>query len=95
MADTKKQSEKYIDLISQSSKDAEKETLQFHAEDAELQVTSSILATKKEISKAKRTLNEAKKAIPYSLEDEVKATINLKDLQDGLTIAEQIQKERF
>lgn len=95
MANSKNISEKYIDLISQSSKDAEKETLQFHAEDAELQVTSSILATKKAISKARRTLNEAKKAIPYSLEEEVNATIALRDLEAGLKIAEQIQKDRF
>ena len=75
MANAKKTSEKYIDLISQSSKDAEREQLQFHAEDAELQVTASILATKKAISGAKRELSEAKKAIPYSLEAEVNATI--------------------
>ena len=94
MANTKT-SEKYIDLISQSAKDAEKEQLQFHAEDAELQVTSSILATKKEISKAKRELTEAKKAIPYSLEDEVNATIKVQELEDGLKIALEIQKARF
>lgn len=92
---TKANSTKYIDLISQSSKDAEKEQLQFHAEDAELQVTSSILATKKAISGAKRDLANAMKAIPYSLEVEVNATIKLQELEDGLKIATTIQKARF
>ena len=39
----KAQSEKYIDLISQSSKDVETEQLQFRAQEASLQADSSIL----------------------------------------------------
>ena len=48
----------YINLIAQSAKEAEKENLDFHNSDAELLVASSILATRKELSKAKRELTK-------------------------------------
>ena len=35
------------------------------------------------------------KAVPYSLSDEVEKTVELKDLEEGLKIAQTIQKARF
>ncbi|AGO47913.1 hypothetical protein Phi40:1_gp048 [Cellulophaga phage phi40:1] len=91
----KAQSEKYIDLISQSSKDVETEQLQFRAQEASLQADSSILETKKAIATAKRELTELKRAIPYSFDKEISKTIEVKNLEEGLSIAESIQKSRF
>lgn len=95
MVNTTKKSEKYIDLISQSADDDNKEQLQFRAEEAELQVKQAILETKKEITKTKRELVETKKAIPYDLQAEVTKTIELKELEDGLKVATEISKARF
>lgn len=88
-------SEKYIDLISQNAKEADKEQNEFLNEEARLQVQTSILETKKAIATAKRELNDTKKAKPYSLEAEVKATQKVNNLEAGLKIAQDIEKARF
>lgn len=88
-------SKRYIDLISQNAKAKEIEQLGFRAEEAELHVQTSILETKKAISTAKRELAEAQSAIPYDLQKEIDATTKVKELEEGLALAETIAKERF
>lgn len=95
MANSKVVSQKYIDLISQSAKDDEKEELGFRAEEASLEVKQAILETTKAVSVAKRALTKAKKAVPYSLQGEVEATNDLAELESGLAIAKTIEAERF
>lgn len=97
MPNTSKVSEKYIDLISQDSKEEDKQEKQFRADEAKLQVESSILETKKAIAVAERELAQAKKAVPYSLEVEVEVekTQNLESLKEGLKLANTIYKARF
>lgn len=95
MANTSKTSEKYLDLISQDAKEQEKQDLQFRADEAKLQVESSILETKKAIAVAERELAQAKRAVPYSLEVEIEKTQNLTSLQEGLEMANTIYKARF
>lgn len=88
-------STKYIDLISQNAEEEKREDLQFAAEDAALAVQSSINETKKALSKAKRDLTKAAKAVPYSLENEIEVRQLVSSLEEGLTLAKQIQEERF
>jgi len=88
-------SSKYIDLISQDAKAEKQEELQFAAEDAALSVQSSINETKKALSRAKRDLTKAAKAMPYSLEAEIEARQLVTELTEGLALAQTIQKERF
>jgi len=95
MANATKVSEKYIDLISQNAKEADKEAKIFANEEASLSVQASILETKKAISAAKRELNSTKRAEPYSLENEVTATQKVINLEAGLKVAQAIAKARF
>ena len=96
MANTKAStSTKYLDLISANAEEERQEELQFAADDAALSVASSINETKKALSRARRALTKSAKAIPYSLADEITARQEVKELEDGLALALEIQNERF
>lgn len=90
-----KKSEKYLDLISESVAESKAEEKRFANEDAKIQVASSILATEKAISDAKRSLIVSQKAEPYNLQNEINATIAVSDLEETLSLAKKIVALRF
>tara|TARA_R110002074_G_scaffold72684_2_gene167298 strand:+ start:869 stop:1141 length:273 start_codon:yes stop_codon:yes gene_type:complete len=85
----------YLALISQGASEERAEQLQFAAEEAKHSVSISILETRKAISAAKKQLKEAKKAVPYNLQNVVDFTIKVQNLEAGLKIAQTIEKEDF
>jgi len=90
-----KKSTKYIDLISQSVADCDKEQKGFANDDAKLHCDSAILETKKALSTAKKVLSDSEKAEPFNLQEQINATIAVQDLEISLKLAEKITAEKF
>jgi len=86
---------KYLDLISQGVEENQKEEREFANDDAKLHVQGSILATKKELSVAKKELLTSQKAIPYNLQAEINATLKVDELEVALELASRIVAVRF
>jgi len=90
-----KKSEKYLDLITESTADSKAEEKGFANDDAVIQVATAILATEKSLSVAKRNLIAVQKAEPYNLQKEIDATFAVSDLEESLKMAKKIKALRF
>ena len=64
-------------------------------QEAKSTVEITIAKTKKDLAVAKRKLEACKSANPYDLQSELNAYSEVKALEDGLTYAEAVLKERF
>jgi hypothetical protein len=86
---------KYIDLISKDASEEKREELAFRAEEAQHDVSGSILETKKQLAQKRRALAKAQSAVPYSLQNEINLVVEIETLEKGLEIAEKVLAERF
>lgn len=86
---------KYRDLISKSQEQIDQEQMDLNVQEAKSSVELTISKTKLSLAKAKKALSEIQSAVPYYIEEELKATQNVKELQDGLDFATNILTDRF
>lgn len=86
---------KYLEMISQNAKDANKEAKEFAAEEAKLQVEASILETKRAKADAERKLKAAQRAEPYVLQDEIDLVVEIEAMDTALKVAKEIFTTRF
>lgn len=86
---------KYIDLISQNKEEKEKKQLSFKAKEAHQSVQMHVLETEKAIFSKEAELEEAKSAVPYDINLEMKLTSEIESLNKGLDFANKILSERF
>lgn len=85
----------YLELISKDEKTVQKENLKITAQEAALNVSREILALSSEETMLKAEVEKAKRAIPYSVATEYKATQRLQEIQARLAFANEIKDNRF
>ena len=85
----------YLELISKDEKTVQKENLKITAQEAALNVSREILSLSSEETALKSAVERAKRAIPYSVAEEYKATKKLEEVQARLTFANEIKETRF
>lgn len=86
---------KYAERLQKSSEEKESEEIQHRIEDAELQLKSDILATRRAISPARKKLENAKGRFPFDSAFILEQKSELKSLEEGLKELEELQKELF
>ena len=86
---------KYVDLISKSAKDLEKEELELKVQESKSSLEIDIATTNRDLAKARKTLTEAQSASPYVLQTEIDALYKVECLENGLNLAKKILSERF
>lgn len=86
---------KYKERIKKSFEDEIQEEEQFIVEDAQAELEGSIRATKRDLTKVKRELNVAKDQRPFNQDLIVEKTIEIKALNEGLAILEDLLQELF
>jgi hypothetical protein len=86
---------KYRDLIQQSAKDRESAEVESTVEEAELQLKSDILATKKLLVAARKTLAAAKSVFPLNANRIVSLQLDVEGYEDGLARIEALHAELF
>ena len=85
----------YLELISKDEKTVQKENLKITAQEAALNVSREILSLSSEETVLKNAVEKAKRAIPYSVAEEYKATKKLEEVQARLAFANKIKETRF
>ena len=85
----------YLELISKDEKTVQKENLKITAQEAALNVSREILALSSEETALKSEVEKAKRAIPYSVAVEYKASQRLEEVQARLAFANEIKDNRF
>lgn len=86
---------KYVDLISQSEGEKKSEQLQLDVQKAKSNLEVSIAQTNVDLAEAKQKLADAIRAVPYNVDTEIAAFMEVQSLQDGLVYAKKVLKERF
>lgn len=86
---------KYVDLISKSAKDLEKEDLELKVQESKSQLEIDIATTNRDLANARKELSLAQSACPYILQNEIDAMQNVESLTNGLEFAKRILVERF
>ena len=86
---------KYKDLIQRSEKEIEKEDLLYNVEQAELNVRGSISKTKKELSKAKKSLNALLRETPFDYKVYSDLEEDISAYERGIEKAELFLKKMF
>ena len=86
---------KYKDLISQSETQIQSEQLELDVQKAKSKLEVDISQTKLDLANAKQALSVTKRAIPYSVHEEIKAHQEVESLELGLAYAEKVLSERF
>lgn len=92
---TEVKKEKYLELISKSQDDQDKEELRLLNEESLQNVKSDILATEKEINQVKRELLKVKSARPLQPKSVIEQTQKLLGLQNGLKALKDLETELF
>lgn len=95
---TKKQTNKvlYRDLIAPKSQNEQlKEELDLKVTESKASLEVTIATTKKDLATAKRRLDAAKSAYPYSVQNEMDAAEEVEQLERGLQFAINVLEERF
>ena len=92
---TTKVASSYQELISLSQKDKEALDIQYYTEDAEVELNSSITATKRALTTEKRKLENAKSAIPFKPAYCVELQETVDNYAKGLSYLEALKKELF
>lgn len=85
----------YRALISKSDKDVLAEELDLKVQSAKSDLEITVATTKRDLAVAKQKLTQAMSASPYSVHDEMKAWVAVKELQEGLEFAQAVLNERF
>lgn len=86
---------KYSDRLAQSQQDKDQQDRAFQVEQAELQLQSDILATKRSLTEANSTLNTLKGAANFNSSAIIEQQGVVEGLQNGLKALEKLQKELF
>lgn len=86
---------KYRDLIAKDHEQRNQEQLDLFAEESEMNIQNSILATKKQIATVRRNLADKKSEKPLNPEETIKISQELKALQNGLAALEELKAELF
>lgn len=86
---------KYIDLISKSKEQMEREQLDLFVEESRQNIDADILATKKEIAKVTRALQDRKAKMPLDPKAVLEVKQELIELQAGLAELEALKTELF
>ena len=95
MSTTEVKKPTYLELISKDEKTVQKENLKITAQEAALNVSREILALSSEETALKSEVEKAKRAIPYSVAVEYKASQRLEEVQARLAFANEIKDNRF
>ena len=85
----------YLQLISKDEKTVQKENLKIKAQEAALNVSRDILALNSEIAVKKSQVENAQRAIPYSVAAEYKLSKELVELEARLEFANSVKDSRF
>lgn len=85
----------YLQLISKDEKTVQKENLKIKAQEAALNVSRDILALNSEIAVKKSQVENAQRAIPYSVAAEYKLSKELVELEARLAFANSVKDSRF
>ena len=86
---------KYKDLISQSENQVKSEQLDLDVQKAKSKLEVTIAQTRFELAEAKQKLSDSQRAIPYCVEEEMRASQYVDDLEGGLAYAEKVLADRF
>ena len=95
MSTTEVKTPTYLELISKDEKTVQKENLKITAQEAALNVSREILSLSSEETALKSEVEKAKRAIPYSVAVEYKASQRLEEVQARLAFANEIKDNRF
>ena len=76
-----------------SEEAVENSQVEFAVESTNLELQSSLLATRKSLEEAKGALKDLKCAYPLDTQAIVDKTLEIRDLEDGIKIVESLQKE--
>ena len=71
----------------------EKSSVEFAVESTSLELQSTLLATRKSLEEAKAALKELKCTYPLDVQAIVDKSLEIRDLEDGIKIAESLQLE--
>lgn len=85
----------YLDRISKSKEDKEKEELADTAEQAKIQTSADIQALVSAERSQTREVNRTMEAIPFSLDNYLTQTRTLRNIQEDLADARKAQSELF
>ena len=85
----------YLQLISKDEKTVQKENLKIKAQEAALNVSRDILALNSEIAVKRSQVENAQRAIPYSVAAEYKLSKELIELEARLEFANSVKDSRF
>lgn len=86
----------YRELIAPKSQNEQlKEELDLKVTESKASLEVTIATTKKDLAGAKRRLDSAKSAYPYSVKNEMNAAEEVEQLERGLKFAEAVLEERF
>jgi septal ring factor EnvC (AmiA/AmiB activator) len=85
----------YFQLISQDEKTIKSEQLKIDAQKASIAVQTEIMKLNQQLAIATNDLNRVKRAIPYSITAEYKATEEIEILEERLDFAKDIMDSRF
>jgi len=86
---------KYVDLISKSAKDLEKEELELRVQESKSSLEIDIATTNRDLAQARKHLVQAQCASPYILQNEINALEQVESLERGLDLAKKILSDRF
>ena len=86
---------KYKDRLQKSQQEKETEEVSFQVEEAEQQLQSDILATKKSAASKAKELNRLKDTFPLDSDAIIAAQVELEGLKDGLKRLEALKEELF
>lgn len=86
---------KYVDLISKSAKDLEKEELELKVQESKSALEIDIATTNRDLALARKQLVQAQCACPYSLQAEIDAMSQVSELEAGVEFAKRVLAERF
>lgn len=93
--ESKNKVSKFQEEITKSDKEIEEELIQFRLEQAELDVKNVISTTKRDLISAKKGLNAELQKDPFNFNNYAKIYQTVKDLENGLEMAESFLKEMF
>lgn len=95
MANTAQEQVSYLQLISKDEKEQKVEGLKIKAQEANLEVSRSIMNLKADIAVKTSLLLAAQRQIPYSVSSEYAISLALAELNAKLSFAENVKATRF
>lgn len=85
----------YLQLISQDKEERKQEELQLTAQEAALELNQIVFSLTKDISRKNSQIASLKRAVPYNVISEYKATKELEELETRLAFVRATKEARF